>query len=174
QWWRLFTAIWLHADVAHLAANATLGFVLLGLAMGRYGTGNGLLAAYVAGAGGNLLAGWFSAGPHRSLGASGMVMASLGLLAVPFFSGWRHPPHATKYLLSGVFGGVMLFVLLGVTPGTDILAHFGGFLSGLLLGGCLAWFPTLAAKAKLNFFSGLLFAGLVIWPWWLALSRASH
>ncbi|HWH68126.1 MAG TPA: rhomboid family intramembrane serine protease, partial [Candidatus Sulfotelmatobacter sp.] len=89
QWWRLFTAIWLHADVAHLAANATLGFVLLGLAMGRYGTGIGLLAAYLGGAGGNLLAWWLSAGPHRSLGASGMVMASLGLLAVPFFSGWR-------------------------------------------------------------------------------------
>ena len=33
QWWRLFTAIWLHGDVAHLAANATIGVVLLGMAM---------------------------------------------------------------------------------------------------------------------------------------------
>ena len=41
QWWRLFTAMWLHADLAHLATNATIGLVLLGLAMGRYGTGVG-------------------------------------------------------------------------------------------------------------------------------------
>jgi membrane associated rhomboid family serine protease len=48
QWWRLFTAIWLHGDLAHLATNAAIGLVLLGLAMGRYGTGAGLLAAYLA------------------------------------------------------------------------------------------------------------------------------
>src|SRR5258708_2564711 len=35
--WRLFTAIWLHADLAHLASNAVFGFAFLGLAMGRYG-----------------------------------------------------------------------------------------------------------------------------------------
>lgn len=82
QWWRLFTAVWLHADLAHLAANATIGIVLLGLAMGRYGTGTGLLAAYLAGAGGNLFAWFFAATPHNSLGASGMVMGCLGLIAV--------------------------------------------------------------------------------------------
>src|SRR5579883_1758017 len=52
QWWRLFTAIWLHADLAHLASNCTFGLLLLGLAMGRYGTGVGLLAAYLSGVGG--------------------------------------------------------------------------------------------------------------------------
>ena len=42
QWWRLFTAIWLHADAAHLAGNAALGLVLLGLAMdGRIYKANG-------------------------------------------------------------------------------------------------------------------------------------
>ena len=45
QWWRLFTAVWLHGDVGHLASNCASGFVLLGLAMGRYGTGAALLAA---------------------------------------------------------------------------------------------------------------------------------
>src|ERR1043166_5703107 len=33
EWWRLFTAALLHADLAHLAMNAVFGFVLLGLAM---------------------------------------------------------------------------------------------------------------------------------------------
>jgi len=172
QWWRLFTAMWLHADLAHLATNATLGLVLLGLTMGRYGTGAGLLAAYLAGAGGNLIAGLITMQPHRSLGASGMVMGSLGLLAVQSFSLWRHTPHATKYILSGVGGGVMLFVLLALTPGTDVLAHLGGFASGVVLGALLSLVPEVEQKPGANLFCGLLFALLVIVPWWLALRSA--
>jgi membrane associated rhomboid family serine protease len=169
EWWRLFTAMWLHADLAHLATNATIGLVLLGLAMGHYGTGVGLLAAYLAGAGGNLVAGLISFEPHRSLGASGMVTACLGLLAVQSLSLWRQTPHAMKYILSGIFGGVMLFVLLALTPGTDVLAHLGGFGCGLVLGALLSLLPAVAQMPKINLLSGLLFALLVIVPWWLAL-----
>ena len=173
QWWRLFTAMWLHADLAHLAANATIGLVLLGLAMGRYGTGAGLLAAYLAGAGGNLVAGLISLQTHRSLGASGMVMGCLGLLAVQSFSLWRQTPHAPKFILSGICGGIMLFVLLALTPGTDVMAHLGGFVSGLGLGALLNLVPAIAQKPKTNVFSGLLFALLVTVPWWLALRSAA-
>ena len=172
QWWRLFTAIWLHADLGHLAANASIGLVLLGLAMARYGTGAGLLAAYLTGAGGNLLAWLLSSEPHHSLGASGMVLGSLGLLAVQSFSLWRQTPRAAKYIVSGIVGGVMLFVLLGLAPGTDVLAHFGGFATGLLLGSLMALIPGLAQKAGTNLVCGLLFALLVIVPWWLAFSSA--
>ncbi len=173
QWWRLFTAMWLHADLAHLATNATLGMVLLGLAMGRYGTGVGLLAAYLAGAGGNLVAGLLSLHSHRSLGASGMVMGCLGLLAVQSVSLWRQSPHATKYILSGICGGVMLFVLLALTPGTDVVAHLGGFACGLVLGALLNLVSEIAQMPKTNLLSGLLFALLVIVPWWLALRSAA-
>ena len=173
QWWRLFTAVWLHADLGHLATNATLGLVLLGLAMGRYGTGVGLLAAYLTGAGGNVAAWLLSSGPHLSLGASGMVLGCLGLLAVQSFSLWRQTPHAGKYIVSGIVGGVMLFVLLGLTPGTDVLAHAGGFASGLLLGALLTLIPGTAQSPRINSLSGLIFALLVVVPWWLALSRAA-
>ena len=174
QWWRVFTAIWLHADLGHLATNASIGLVLLGLAMGRYGTGAGLLAVYLTGAGGNLIAWLLSSEPHRSLGASGMVLGSLGLLAVQSFSLWRQTPQAAKYILSGIVGGVMLFVLLGLTPGTDVLAHFGGFATGLLLGGLMALVNGVAQKVRTNLVCGFLFALLVIVPWWLALSRAGN
>lgn len=173
QWWRLFTAMWLHADLAHLAANATLGLPLLGLTMGRYGTGAGLLAAYLAGAGGNVVAGLLSLQTRRSLGASGMVMGCLGLLAVQSFSLWRQTPHAPKFILSGICGGVMLFVLLALTPGTDVMAHLGGFVSGLVLGALLNLVPAIAQKPKANLLSGLVFALLVIVPWWLALRSAA-
>ena len=169
QWWRLFTGIWLHADVAHLAANATFGLVLLGLTMARFGTGAGLLSAYLAGAGGNLFVCLLLPERGGSLGASGMVMGSLGLLAVQSLSFWRKTPHAAKYVAAGISGGLMLFVLLGLSPDTDILAHLGGFLSGLLLGALLAWLPALARNTSANLACGFFFALLVILPWWLAL-----
>ena len=169
QWWRLFTAMWLHADLAHLASNAILGVLFVGLSMGRYGTGVGLLAAYLTGAVGNLFAWVLAPQPRFSLGASGMVMGGLGLLAIQSFAIWRRDPQARKYVLSGILGGVMLFLLLALGPGTDLLAHGGGFVSGLLLGAILTRLPGLSPRADANILCGLLFTALVIWPWWLAL-----
>jgi membrane associated rhomboid family serine protease len=172
QWWRLFTAMWLHADLGHLASNAVFGVVLLGLTMGRYGTGAGLLAAYLAGAGGNLMSWLFSARPHLGLGASGMVMGCLGLLAVQSVSLWRRTSRAGREFLGGLLAGVMLFVLLGLTPGTDVVAHFGGFVSGLLLGGLLAGWIQQVRKPVINLAGALGFTALVLVPWWLALQHA--
>lgn len=171
QWWRLFTAIWLHADLAHLASNATFGVVLLGLAMGRYGTGVALMAAYLAGACGNLMSWAFSPHAHQGLGASGMVMGCLGLLTIQSMAMWRHSSGAAKEFLAGLFGGVMLFVMLGLTPGTDVVAHFGGFASGLVLGAAMAPVLRLFRRPLANLVSTVSFSGLVLVPWWLALTH---
>ena len=169
EWWRLFTAVWLHGDFGHLAANAVFGCLLLGLAMGRYGTGVGLLAAYVAGVSGNV-ASWFIHGEgHRSLGASGMVMGALGLVAVQSLGLLKRSTHAWRLAVAGVAAGIMLFVLLGLSPGTDVAAHFGGFVAGLLLGALLVANVEVARNALINLATGFSFAVLVIWTWLLAL-----
>jgi len=175
EWWRLFTAIFLHADPGHLASNAAFGLVLLGLAMGLYGTGVGLLAAYLAGVGGNVMA-WLIDLQHRSLGASGMVMGCLGLLAAQSVSIRRRNPRAFKAVLGGTAAGVMLFLLLGSSPGTDLAAHLGGFVTGVLLGNILKRMPRLTQNTAANLFAGALFSLLVILTWWLALgaSPAAH
>jgi len=169
EWWRWFTAVWLHADLGHLAANGGFGFLLLGLAMGRYGTGVGLLAAYLAGVGGNIGACLIYGVDHRSLGASGMVMGALGLVAVQSLGFLKSAPNAWRFASAGVAAGVMLFVLLGLSPGTDVVAHFGGFVTGLALGALLVAAAEFAQKETVNFASALLFALLVIWTWLLAL-----
>lgn len=171
EWWRLFTATLLHADLAHLAMNAAFGFVLIGLAMGRFGTGAGLLAAYLAGVAGNVAA-WLVYGEtHRGLGASGVVMGALGLVAVQSVSLLKNNPHAMKLAMSGIAGGVMLFVLLALSPGTDVVAHLGGFVAGSLLGALLALVPKLPQRLFAHLTAGLVFTALVIVTWLLALTK---
>lgn len=168
EWWRLFTAVSLHADAGHLASNAGIGFVLLGLAMGRFGTGVGLLAAYLAGAGGNVASWLLYPHSHQSLGASGMVMGCLGLLAAQSVSWLKRDANSLKSVVAGLTGGLMLFVLMGLSPGTDVAAHFGGFLAGVVLGAMLAFAPRLGRSTLANILAGALFSVLVIVPWWLA------
>jgi membrane associated rhomboid family serine protease len=174
EWWRLFTAMWLHGDLGHLVMNLALGFPLVGLAMGCCGSGTGFLAALLAGALGNVTSLAFSPGPHRSLGASGLVMGALGLLSAQWLALQRRTPMARRLALAGLGGGVMLFALLGLSPGTDshrtdLLAHAGGFAGGLLLGAIIARRLDVARQALANSVSALLALGLTMFTWWLAL-----
>jgi membrane associated rhomboid family serine protease len=172
-WWQLFTAVVLHKDLAHLMANLTIGFVLLGLAMGRYGAGRALLAAYLCGAAGNVLGVLLHSEPYRGCGASGMVMGALGLLAIQSFSFRRDRPFVAKYMVVGLCAGLMLFVLLGVgpDPATDVLAHLGGFAAGLLFGGLMTAGPGRKLNsATINTTAGILLGALVFLTWALALS----
>jgi rhomboid protease GluP len=171
EWWRLFTAVWLHGDIAHLAGNATIGLVLLGLAMGLYGTGTGLLAAYLAGIGGNLLVWAIAPGPRWSLGASGLVMGCVGLLAAQPFSAWGTGRHRLRLLMVGIAGGIMLFALLGLGPGTDVMAHFGGFITGIFLGRLCAWLRIKSESSAINLLAGATFAALTLLPWLIAMKR---
>jgi rhomboid protease GluP len=168
EWWRLFTAMLLHADVAHLTANLTLGVVLLGLAMGRYGGGVGLLAASLAGAGGNVASLLVYPASQQSLGASGMVMGGLGLLAAQSLLYLRQNPNSRRSGLRGVLAGAMLFVLFGLSPGTNIMAHLGGFVTGLVLGAGLVRMPSRWQNPRTDLVAWLLYGGLTVTTGWLA------
>lgn len=170
EWWRLVTAVFLHGDIAHLATNLAVGFVLLGLALGRYGTGIGALAALLAGVAGNVLVWLLCSPPRAGLGASGMVLGALGLVAAQWFALRAFHP---RIWVTGLAAGGMLFVLLGLSPGTDVLAHAGGFAGGLLLGIVPAHWPQLARNGRANLLAGAAFAGLTVVAWWLALRAAT-
>lgn len=172
QWWRLFTATWLHADPGHLAMNAVFGLLFIGLAMGAYGPGVGLIAAYLSGACGNV-ASWLVMGEtHRGLGASGVVMGALGLLTAQSFSLMkRRDSNAFRIFTGTILSGVLLFVLLGLSPGTDMVAHLGGFIAGMAAGIILALNPRLVQRPWVNFAAGIVFAILAIVPWLLALAQ---
>jgi rhomboid protease GluP len=168
DWWRVFTAVTLHADVAHLLANVTIGFVFLGFAMGCYGVGGAVLLSLLGGALGNVASLLLHEAPFRSLGASGFVMASLGLLAAHSLSFGRHEKR-TVWIGRGVIAGVLLVVLLGLSPRSDVLAHVGGFIGGVGLGVvALPWRSQLTRHVSSAACLGV-FLTLVVLTWMLAL-----
>lgn len=170
QWWRLFTAITLHENLPHLAANAVTGFLLLGLAMARYGPGVAMLAAFLAGAAGNCADLAVHAEASRSLGASGMVMGALGMLSVHSFSLWRRYRAARFLMLRGAVAGFLILVLMGLAPESDITAHIGGFLTGGVLGLALnAVRPAVWQGGWVNVTGALALAALLTITWRLAL-----
>lgn len=167
EFWRLVTATCLHADLGHLLANVTLGLLLLGLVMGRFGTGVGLLAALCAGIGGNLGT-WLIYPEHRSLGASGVVLGCVGLLAAQALPFRKHPA-AKRYAMTGAAAGVLLFVLIGLAPGTDVLAHFGGFVAGTLIGTLLLLTKPARHSGRVDAACAAIAAMVLLFNWWMAL-----
>ncbi len=171
EWWRAFTAVWLHADAAHLASNAIMGTLLLGLAMARFGAGLACWATLLAGATAN----WVALEFRRTelgygLGASGMVMAALGMMAAQALPLWRHGRRGTRVLLAGLAGGTLMFVQFGTAITTDVLAHAVGFGAGLVLGGLAAFLPP-RLSSPANRLGGLAFVALSVGSWLVALTR---
>jgi membrane associated rhomboid family serine protease len=168
EWWRLFTATTLHWDAAHLARNAATGFVFLGLAMGGYGVGVALLLSLLGGALGNVATVLLHESGFSNLGASGFVMASLGLLAAQSVA---PAPNEKRFvrLGRGVIGGILLVVLLGFGEKSDVVAHVGGFVAGVALGTIALRLRGLLLKSSLQILAGVISVAIVVVTWALAL-----
>ncbi|MDB6018832.1 MAG: Rhomboid family protein, partial [Pedosphaera sp.] len=127
-------------------------------------------AAYLAGAAGNVASLMLNASPFYGLGASGMIMGALGLLTAQSVPLKQAPRLPAKYLLGGMVAGIMLFLLLGLSPGSDFVAHLGGFLAGLIFGLALSSAPVWVLQSpKLNLLAGLAVIAFVLFTWWQAL-----
>jgi rhomboid protease GluP len=172
EWWRLVTATQIHADWGHLASNLSIGFVLLGLVMGRWGTATGMSAALLAGVGGNI-GNWLLQPDQLSLGASGVVMGCIGLLAVQPRRAGQQNLRIWTGLLASTSGAAMLFMLLGLDPRADVLGHAGGFMTGLALAAMLRAFPTASRNRLFGVVAALTLAAVILAAWKLALSSTA-
>jgi len=172
-WFLAGTALTLHADFAHLAANLLFGGLFLWFLSPRLGPGVAWFLVFAGGWLGNLCnAFMYAPQPHRSLGASTAVFAALGILVglevIAVFRGGGWQP--VRRVLVPVGAGLALLAWLG-TEGerTDVLAHGWGFLAGSLLG--LAVGAALRGRPPQR---TAILAGLSVWTalvlcWMLAL-----
>ncbi|MGH7389501.1 MAG: rhomboid family intramembrane serine protease [Candidatus Rokuibacteriota bacterium] len=145
EWWRAVTALTLHADAPHLLGNALAGALLVTAVCQQLGTGVGLSLLLLAGAGGNVLTAAVHRGGHVSVGASTVVFAAIGILAVlRIVTPGRVGARPRKWWVA-VAAALVLLALLGTGPNADLLAHVFGLLAGgavgLLGALTLRWMP---------------------------------
>jgi rhomboid protease GluP len=133
EWWRLVTALTLHADQLHLVGNCLIGGVMIHFLSKMLGYGLAWLLLLANGAAGNLLNILLREQLHLSVGLSTAIFATIGL-----FTGIRltqiHRRSLREFLLP-IGAAIGLFTFLGGEgPRTDVGAHFFGCLSGLFCG----------------------------------------
>lgn len=142
--WRLFTALFLHADGAHLLSNGLSGIFVFSAVLSTWRSrGWAVLAA--AAVLGNFASVLVHAGTdYRSIGASTAVFAAVGLLAAQAMVQIRRLRAASWRLIARPL--VCALVVLGLFGAggqqIDVVAHTTGLFAGLLLGVLISPRPT--------------------------------
>lgn len=153
EWWRVFTALTLHWDAAHLLGNVGGGALLGYSAAQVWGSARAWLLILVAAVAANVIEAWVGLPNYVSAGASTAVFAALGLIAA---FAWRtrgrqfgNPlarwgPLVVGVAMLGFFGagsnvpvaGMPLTDVMAMHDGgsTNVLAHLLGFTCGVATG----------------------------------------
>lgn len=170
QWWRLVTALTLHAGPVHLLGNLAIGGTFIILLCRELGSGLAWNLLLASGTLGNLINAWVQSPAHRSVGASTAVFGTVGILAAIKLVRDRH--HLQRRWFVPVAAGLALLAILG-TEGkqTDLGAHLFGFGSGVSLGMAAEFLVGKYGRpgAVLNFLLALLSGGIVVAAWWAAI-----
>lgn len=133
EWWRLITALTLHADGAHLLGNAVFGGLLALFLCHHMGRGLAWFSILLTAGVANGINLFLHPEPYHSVGFSTAVFCMVGMLG-----GMRVVRVGSKQeILLALGSAVGLLAFLGSTgDNTDLGAHFWGLLLGL--GGGLA------------------------------------
>jgi len=134
QIWRLFTPMFLHGSILHIALNmyALLAF---GPQLERYyGHGRYLALYLVSGFAGNVASFLFSLAP--SLGSSTAIFGLLGAEAVFLYRNRKLFGGSAQRALVNLITIAVINLVIGLSPGIDNWGHIGGLVGGALF----AWF----------------------------------
>lgn len=139
QWWRLFTYMFLHEGLMHIAFNMWCLWDLGALCESLYGRWTFGALYLLTGVGGGLASVAWNPGTF-SVGASGAIFGLAGALLASFYLGEFSVPRAA---LSGPLKSLAFFVGFNlffgqVVGGIDNACHIGGLITGLILGALIA------------------------------------
>jgi rhomboid protease GluP len=130
EWWRLFTAVFLHGGLFHIAFNV-MALLQIGPWVEQiFGKKRMLFYFMLTGVLANVGYQFFG-GNVVSIGASGALMGLIGLAG-----GWGHKDGSGlgRAVRDQMVKWAVYTVLFGFMIGANNIAHVGGFLSGFLLG----------------------------------------
>lgn len=142
EWWRLFTASFIHIGFFHILFNMYF-FYSLGPVFERlFGSMNFLIIYLIAGIFGNLLSFAFGSPYTVSAGASTSLYGMLGL-AIGLMATYRDDEIIRSFGASFISVVVINVIYSLLAPGVGIYGHLGGFVAGFLLAGI---FPILGRE----------------------------
>jgi membrane associated rhomboid family serine protease len=129
QPWRFVTAIFLHGGLLHIGFNMWVLMDIGPMVEEMYGSARYLFLYVATGVAGYMLSSWVG---HLSVGASGSL---LGLIGVLLAATTGRKSMAAQALRSALIRWLIYIAILGlIFSGTDNYAHFGGLVTGYLLG----------------------------------------
>jgi len=129
QWWRLVTAVFLHAGLLHIGMNLWCLFDLGPEVESLFSTSKFVVFYLVTGVFGFIVSLWWR--PFgMSVGASGAICGLIGILIGASF----HHGHLGKEYRGQLWRWVIYIAIFGIFFPIDNAAHFGGLIAGILLG----------------------------------------
>lgn len=140
EWWRPFTALFLHADVGHILGNLASGALFGMLVSKAIGPLTGWAMILLSGTVGNAVTSALTyPESFLSIGASSAVFGALGILSgAGLVDNVREKVRMpwVRVLAPLLAGFVLLGWLGGAAPSskTDVLGHVFGFSAGVVLG----------------------------------------
>ena len=140
EWWRPFTALFLHADLGHLTGNLLSGLFFGSLVARSIGPLRAWALILACGTAGNALTSALAyPDPFVSLGASTAVFGALGILSGLGVASLLRAPLRLPWarLAAPLLAGIILLGWLGGgghDGNTDVLGHICGFTTGLTAG----------------------------------------
>ena len=134
QWWRLFTASFIHIGFAHILFNMYFLYQLGPVFERLYGSRNFLIIYLLAGIMGNLLTFAFGESNTISAGASTSLYGLFGL-ALGIMLNYRGDEILRNFGASFLTVIAINIIYSLASPSVGILGHLGGLLAGVLLAG---------------------------------------
>ena len=134
EYWRLFTAGFLHASILHIGLNMWCLWSLGRLSERLFGKWQTFAIYMVTGVGGALLS--IAYNHQRSeLGASGAIFGLVGAVLAGVKFGNLEIPAGESRQFSAAWSFFAIFnFMFGMCGNTDNMCHLGGFVTGLLVG----------------------------------------
>lgn len=127
QYYRLFTSMFLHADIIHIGFNMYVLYVLGKQAESFFGKFKFLAIYILSGLSGSLLSMLLTQG--ISVGASGAIFGIMGAL---LYFGYNYRVYLGNTLIKDILPVILINLVLGFsTPSIDNYGHIGGLVGGI-------------------------------------------
>jgi len=145
DWWRLFTCIFIHFGIIHLAMNSYALYMAGVFLEPMLGKTKYIIAYLATGIFASLASLWWHSEGINSAGASGAIFGLYGVFLALLFTNLI-PKQMRSSLLQSIGVFVVFNLIYGTKSGIDNAAHIGGLLSGLIIG--FIFYPLLKKEDK--------------------------